>query len=288
MRRFWLAISALLAVVFLAAVVVPYFVQWSPLNCWHEDVDITTGRIRRQWILLFVKVSEAIEETPLSEVVLRGQRAAASPQWHRINTFSPGIHYSPHYRYHGAGHQIRTLAELWNLPAPQNFPPELKETTAGHVLALWQEGNDDRAGDYITQLYELIDEKDRTGLIEAIGRIKLPEFESVGNITRKTLYYPSGRLMERFEGYRNTVGEFIPDGKWESWHADGKRAVYGHLQDGRPDGRRFEWDRDGKLIAIECFRNNELTEYEGSNLSNHRDFEIATKLSQSPNEDSTP
>lgn len=77
--------------------------------------------------------------------------------------------------------------------------------------------------------------------------------------------------MERFEGYQHG-GRVIPHGKWESWHADGKRAVYGHLQDGRPDGRRFEWDRDGKLIAIECFRNNELTEYEGSNLSNHLGF----------------
>jgi hypothetical protein len=288
MWRFWLAISALLAVVFLAAVVVPYFVQWSPLNCWHEDVDITTGRVRRQWILLFVKVSETIEGTPLSEVVLRGQRAATSPQWHRINTFSPGIHYSPHYRYHGAGHQIRTLAELWSLPAPQSFPPELKEPTARHVLALWQEGGDDRASAYIMQLYELMAEQDRSGLIEAIGRIKMPEFESVGNITRKTLYYPSGRLMERFEGYRNTVGEFIPNGKWESWHANGKREVYGHFHQGRHDGRRFEWDVGGELIAIKGFRNNELTEYEGTNLSNHPDFETSQRLAQWPDEERTP
>ena len=107
MRRFWLSVSALLAVVLLVVTVVPFFFQWSPLNCWHEEVDITTGRIRRQWILLFVKVSESIEDTPLSEVVLKGQPPSGTPQWHRVNTFSPGIHYSPHYRFHGAGHQIR-------------------------------------------------------------------------------------------------------------------------------------------------------------------------------------
>jgi hypothetical protein len=73
------------------------------------------------------------------------------------------------------------------------FPPELKEPTARHVLALWQEGSDHRAGDYIMQLYELMDDKDRSRLIEAVGRIKMPEFETVGNVTRKTLYYPSGR-----------------------------------------------------------------------------------------------
>jgi hypothetical protein len=71
MRRFWVTVSALLSVFLLAVVVIPFFIPWSPLNCWHEEVDITTGRIRRQWMLLFVKVAESIEETPLSEVVLR-------------------------------------------------------------------------------------------------------------------------------------------------------------------------------------------------------------------------
>jgi hypothetical protein len=281
MRRIWLSVLALLAVILLAVTFVPFFFQWSPLNCWHEDVDITTGRIRRQWILLFVKVNESIEETPLSEVVLRGQPPPRTPQWQRVNTFSPGIHYSPHYRYHGAGHQIRTLAELWNLPAPHDFPPELKESTARHVLALWQEGSDHRAGDYIMQLYEVMDDENRSGIIEAVGRIKMPEFETVGKVTRKAFFYPNGRLMERFEGYLNASGEFTADGVWESWHADGKRAVYGHFREGQHDGRRFEWDRDGKLMAIKGFGNNELTEYEGSNLASHPDFETANELARS-------
>jgi hypothetical protein len=253
MRRFWPAISVLLVAFLLAVCVIPFFVQWSPLNCWHEDVDITTGRIRRQWILLFVKVSEVIEETPLSKVVSRGEPATEPPEWHRVNTFSPGIHYSPHYRYHGAGFQIRALAELWNDSAPPDFPAELKEATARHVLALWREGSDYRAGDYIMQLYELVDNNDRSDLIETIGRIKMPKFETIGNVTRKTLFFPSGRPMERFAGYRKATGEFIPDGVWESWYANGKRASYGHFHDGRHDGRRFNWDRDGKLISIQSF-----------------------------------
>jgi hypothetical protein len=92
MRRFWVTVSAILSVLLLAVVVIPFFIPWSPLNCWHEEVDITTGRIRRQRILLFVKVAESIEETPLSKVVLRGQPPTGTPLWHRINTFSPGTH----------------------------------------------------------------------------------------------------------------------------------------------------------------------------------------------------
>ena len=91
--------------------------------------------------------------------------------------------------------------------------------------------------------------------------------------------------MERFEGYQNSAGEFIANGVWESWHADGKRAVYGHFREGRHDGRRFEWDRDGKLIAIEGFRDNELTEYEGTNLVSHPDFEKANELARSGGND---
>jgi hypothetical protein len=198
-----------------------------------------------------------------------------------VNTFSPGIHYSPHYCYHGAGHQIKELAELWQLPAPQNFPAELKEPTARHVLALWQEGSDDRAGDYIMQLYELLDTENRDTLIKNIVRIEMPKLETVGNRIVKTTYFPSGRPMDRFEGYRTATGEFVADGTWESWHANGKRAVYGHLREGRHNGRRFEWDREGVLIAIEGFHNNELTEYEGTNLARHPDFEKAKELALS-------
>jgi hypothetical protein len=288
MRRFWVTVSALLSVILLAVVVTPFFIPWSPLNCWHEEVDITTGRIRRQWILLFVKVAESIEETPLSEVVLSGQPPTGTPQWHRINTFSPGIHHSPHYRYHGAGHQIRELAELWQLPPPQSFPAELKEPTARHVLALWQEGSDYRAGDYLMELYGLLHAENRDTLIKTIAQIEMPKLETVGNRTVKTTYFPSGRPMERFEGYRTAAGGFVADGVWESWHANGKREVYGHLREGRHDGRRFEWSRDGALIAIVGYHNNELTEYEGANLARHPDFEKAQELARSGTDTLTP
>jgi hypothetical protein len=244
-------------------------------------VDITNGRIRRQWILLFVKVNESIEETPLSEVVLRGQAPAETPQWHRVNTFSPGTRYSPHYRFHSAGHQIRTLAELWQLPAPHDFPPELKELTARHVLALWQEGSDDRAGNYITQLSELLDATNRDAVIKSIANIEMPKFETVGKRTVKTIYFPSGRPMERWEGYLTATGTFVPDGAWESWHANGKRAVYGGVRQGHHDGRRFEWSPDGELTSIKSFHHNQLTEYEETNLATHPDFEKAKELAQS-------
>jgi hypothetical protein len=280
MRRFLVSVVALLAVILLFVVVVPFFVPWSPLNCWHEDVDITTGRIRTQWFLLFVKVSESVKETPLSEVVLGGPRSAAAPQWHRVNTFSPGLRYSPHYRYHAAGHQIWELSELWQLPAPKDCPPELREITARHVLALWQEGSDERAGDYVAQLYESLDSEDRDALIKTLSGIRMPKYESVGNRTVKTLYFPNGRPLERFEGVLTDEGDFVADGIWEMWYPNGQRRVYGHFREGRHDGRRFEWDRDGRLIAIAGYRDNELTEYVAESLDRHPDFTKAMELTR--------
>lgn len=41
-------------------------VAWSPLNCWHDDIDITTGRIRHQRYLLGMCISERVEDSALS------------------------------------------------------------------------------------------------------------------------------------------------------------------------------------------------------------------------------
>ena len=79
--------GALTVILFVA----PLFFPWSPLNCRHQDIDIKSGRLRFQRYLLFCKVSEQIRESPISEAI--GDELADtsnSPEWHRVNTFSPG------------------------------------------------------------------------------------------------------------------------------------------------------------------------------------------------------
>src|SRR5688572_11297203 len=67
---------------------------WSPLHCWHEYVDIRSGRLRFQHYLLYVCVSDRTEETWLSRAV---PTPLGPPAWRRVNTFSPGARHSPHY-----------------------------------------------------------------------------------------------------------------------------------------------------------------------------------------------
>ena len=114
--------------------------QWSRLNCWSEDVYIATGRIRKTWYLCYVRVSQRIEESAFSRELPIGEIQNATPQWHRINTFSPGVHYSPHYYFHGALHQVSCCEEAWELG---RFRPEARCACARRMLQLWQSGSAD-------------------------------------------------------------------------------------------------------------------------------------------------
>lgn len=57
-----------------------------------------------------------------------------------MNTFSPMVHHSPHYRYHGAIWQARTLERMWDLDL---FTPQAKRQMAKDILALWSSGEGD-------------------------------------------------------------------------------------------------------------------------------------------------
>lgn len=121
--------------------------QWSPLNCWHDDVDITTGRVRHTRYLLFCQIGDRIEDTWISRAA---GASNALPDWQRVNTFSPGVRYSPHYRYHGAINQIQT-AELAD--AMITFDPEARSKVANNLLRLWQNsGSDISADEYVEKV----------------------------------------------------------------------------------------------------------------------------------------
>ena len=135
-RRQWInlgIIAPTLTVMFL----ISGFFQWSALHCWHDDVDINTGRVRHTRYLLFCKIGDRIEDTWLSRVRINSN---TSPDWRRVNTFSPGVGYSPHYRFHGALHQIVTL-ELADKTVP--FNPDARRKVSNTLLALLKNDSSD-------------------------------------------------------------------------------------------------------------------------------------------------
>ncbi len=120
------------------------------LNCWHEEVDISSGRLRHTRYLLYCQIGERVEDTWLSR---NATDAGNPPDWHRVNTFSPGVGYSPHYRYHGALAQIEVLESADNAIS---FEAEARHKVADAVLASWQTtGSDSDAVEYVQEVSEV-------------------------------------------------------------------------------------------------------------------------------------
>ena len=131
------------------------FVRWSPLNCRHEDIDINTGRIRHQRFLVGMCVRERFEETPISP---QFDLSNVAPDWRRVNTFSPLVRHSPHYRFHSAIHQARELELIWQ---GTSFTPEAKKQACQDMLQLWQTSQSDYAAEgYIRALSDLATDRD--------------------------------------------------------------------------------------------------------------------------------
>jgi hypothetical protein len=135
-RRDWFAIALIVPTV-VALLFVSGFFQWSPLNCWHDDIDVNSGRVRHTQFLFYCKVVDKTDETWLSRTL---KKSDMTPDWHRVNTFSSIVRYSPHYRFHGAIDQIRTL-ELINRLIP--FDPDAGRIVANRLLTSWQKSGDD-------------------------------------------------------------------------------------------------------------------------------------------------
>ena len=137
----------------LAPLAVPIFFPWSEINCHHQDINIKTGQARYSRCLWFMKISERIEDTPLS-IALKGETVDVTgiKPWHRVNTFSPGLGHSPHYIFHSAldqAHQMKFLEFLHELT------PERKKEIAKAILTAWQQsGRDSGADNLINKLME--------------------------------------------------------------------------------------------------------------------------------------
>ena len=111
-RRQWFALIILMPMITMLLLTVSGVFVWSPLNCGHEEVDINTGRVRHTKYFLFYQIGDRTEDTWVSRASSKSNK---SPDWHRVNTFSPGVGHSPHYNFHGAIHQITTLERADNM-----------------------------------------------------------------------------------------------------------------------------------------------------------------------------
>lgn len=155
-------------------------IQWSRLNCTHEDIDIRTGRIRTTHILTGLKASERTEDSALTKALAGDDLRGAEPDWHRVNTFSPGVHYSPHYRFHGAISQARFLEKLCEY---HHLSPQAGREIALTILELWRDkGSDFSVGSFLRELDfklgelsgELTDETVRAAIAEAVRKSRRP------------------------------------------------------------------------------------------------------------------
>lgn len=146
-------IAAVVLVAVALGVALSGIFTWSPVNCRHEDIDIRSGRVRTTRFILFIRVSERVTSTPVSDALQLGDYDPADPEWHRVNTFSPGTGYSPHYVFHGAIAQTQMLRMIWSI---SDFTPAARHETARQLLASWQHGgNYFEANHYLDALSEL-------------------------------------------------------------------------------------------------------------------------------------
>jgi hypothetical protein len=269
-----------LLVLAVALFVVPIFVPWTTLNCQHQEIDIRTGRTRISTYLAFCKVSERVMASRISSVLPNELIVTTQPDWKLVNTFSPEIGHSPHYRFHGAFSRIHDLEFLWQAA---NADQLTRRKTVEHLLALWQfDGDDYLARRYIDALRDLEDSGKREPLVRSIKGLEMPEERPEGDHSVLTLFFPVGRPMERVHGYRQATGQFVRDGPWESWHANGKRRSYRHLDHGQLHEPSFKWDDDGKLTCIQSFNHDELVGYESTNLASRPEYAEAQRIAAEP------
>ncbi len=276
MRRYRSRILIAFVVLVAALIFIPLFVPWTPINCGYDEVDIRTGRTRSSWYLAGCKVYQRVNASALSRALPREMVNGAKPEWKTVNTISPGLGYSPHHRFHGALHQIRTLERLWQ---DAKVDESGRRQMASHVLALWQfYGGYYEPGHYIDGLRGLSDARERGPLLRTIGTLNMPEEHAEGDHLVLTVFYPDGKPLERVRGYREASGQFVKHGTRETWHPDGKREHYQHFDRGMPQGWGFDWDWDGNLTCIHKHNRIDIVEYKYQNLESHPAYAEARRL----------
>jgi hypothetical protein len=127
---------------------------WSPINCWHYDVDIHTGRERYTRVFLFTKVAQRVEESAVSAALKLEDVRGVQPDWQRVATGSPRAYGSPHYSFQAAHSQILELESYWRMG---EFTSSARRASAKRMLQLWQRGQGaSAAGPYLLALLRIV------------------------------------------------------------------------------------------------------------------------------------
>lgn len=148
------------------------FFPWSGVNCLEDEIDINSGRIRKTFYLLWVPVQRSVTDSALTKAVAPETGSGSKADWQPVVTLSPGLHYSPHYRFHGAIHQIRELELCWEAG---KMTAAARRETAKNVLHLWrQTGRYHRAGEYIESVWELARQAEDSGHVVDLAELPAP------------------------------------------------------------------------------------------------------------------
>ena len=147
MKKKWIVLIAVTAILFFAPLAMPIIFPWTGINCRHQDINIKTGRVRNTRSLWYITILEKVEDTVLSEA-MKGNivDVADIKPWHRVNTFSPYLNYSPHYIFHSALSQVNQIKQF----APiAKLTPKQKQEIAREILLAWQKSGNDQGADKI-------------------------------------------------------------------------------------------------------------------------------------------
>lgn len=166
-------ILALLTLLF----VVPLFIgEGSDLNSLTEYIDITCGRRRYERYLLWIKVSERVEETELSRTYRELVGEPPESLWRTAFSFSPSwSKYSPQYSH---GRSAVGAHELTEALQKVRFADDAKKTVIVSYFDLVQKDDDGhRARDYAIAVLGLACEVAERGnaVIETAQLPPLPE-----------------------------------------------------------------------------------------------------------------
>jgi len=172
-KRKSLGLAALLLLVLVSVLfVIPFFWPWTVVNCWHEDLDIRSGRYRYQRFLLGLRVQNRVEETELSTLWREHLGDPGEPEWRRVNTFSPGRGNSPHYVHHSGLHNARKVVLAFDTTS---FSDSAKAQALRTFFGLMQEHDrDDEAGNYANALLGLALERSEASPVRVVTEEDLP------------------------------------------------------------------------------------------------------------------
>jgi hypothetical protein len=237
------------------------------------EIDISSGERRVSTRVLFVTIYSEIRTTGVSEL-LAGD--VSEPDWRREHSFAGGSRISPNYTFHGASSEFLQLEYLWK---GYRMNESERRASASHLLAIWQLTESRFSGsDYVSSLYRFFDRATETERSE-FSALVMPAVREEDGIYSKTVFFADGTPLGYYEGYISSVnGRFVKDGVWRMWNINGKLEVYGHFKDGKHHGRRFEWNRDGRLSSIVAYNQGRLVEFESRDLSQHAEYDRAQQV----------